>query len=97
MQTELQLPVSQNLALLAKIIRKITKRLIEIRKAEISSEMLLPSPAIPKLRVENFANETTMTATIEKGLDEAGNDALRERQKELLSSLDLSKFVIILH
>ena len=36
-----------------------------------------------------------MTATIEKELDEAGNNALRERQKELLNSLDLRKFVIV--
>jgi len=34
-----------------------------------------------------------MTATIEKELDEAGNDAQRERQKELLNAIDLRKFV----
>jgi Mg2+ and Co2+ transporter CorA len=70
--------------------------LIELRKAEINSELPLPSSSIPTTRLDNIANETTtMTATIEKELDEAGNDALRERQKELLNSLDLRKFVIV--
>jgi len=67
--------------------------LIEIRKAEIGSELPLPS-SIPTSRLDDIANEaTTMTATIEKELDEAGNDAQRERQKELLNSLDLRKSV----
>ena len=66
--------------------------MIENRKTEISSELPLPSSSIARL--DDIANETTtMTATIEKELDEAANDAQRERQKELLNAIDLRKFV----
>lgn len=95
LQKELQLPVSQNLALFAKIIRKISKRLINIQKAAISEELPKPSNfESPSILAEDSIVKETVTQAIETELDEAGSEALRtlqERRKEFLNSLDLKK------
>ncbi|KAF9447020.1 DUF699-domain-containing protein [Macrolepiota fuliginosa MF-IS2] len=43
-ETELQLPVSQALALFVKVVKKISKRLIDIQKAAISAELTVAPP-----------------------------------------------------
>jgi len=101
LETELQLPVSQTLALFAKMIRKISKRLIDIQKAAISAEIPQANPntslALSSgLEGGNTISRTTdnVTAAMEKELDQAGSEvtnAMRERQREMLSSLDLKK------
>jgi N-acetyltransferase 10 len=99
-KTELNLPVSQALALFGKLIRKISKRLIDIRKAAISAE--LPEPKftsaslVGSTRLEGDAliGGDNVAANMEAELEQAGNEvtsAMRERQKEMLASLDLSK------
>jgi len=98
-QAELQLPVSQTLALFAKIIRKISRYLMDIQKAAISAELPQPTISVPTaashMDEANLSQDPkSVTAVIEQELDEAGSDALnavRERQKEFLSSLDLKK------
>lgn len=40
---ELSLPVSQALALFVKVIKKISKRLVDIQKTAISAEIALPT------------------------------------------------------
>lgn len=85
------------MALFAKIVRKISKRLIDIQKAAISEE--LPKPNTVEMSTvrpdDSLVKETrAVTGVIEQELDEAGSDALKalkERQKELLDSLDLRK------
>ena len=97
MQTELQLPVAQSLALFVKVIRKISKRLIDIQKAAIGASIpQAPAPAIAAPRVETA--KTDSWKPVERSLDdeltEAGNDAtkaLREKQREMIDSLDLGK------
>ncbi|KDR80752.1 hypothetical protein GALMADRAFT_222352 [Galerina marginata CBS 339.88] len=96
-EAELQLPVSQGLALFAKLIRKISKRLIDIRKAAINAEIPEANPAA-SLALSTGLEEPTgaenVTATMIEELDEAGNEvtrAMKERQREMLSSLDLKK------
>ncbi|KAJ3497739.1 hypothetical protein NLJ89_g10307 [Agrocybe chaxingu] len=103
LQTELQLPASQTLALFGKVIRKISKRLIDIRKAAISSG--LPTANVnlttglgassPLKNV--MLGEGNVVTVMQEELDDAGGEALkavRERQKELLGSLDLRKYAI---
>ncbi|KAF4610814.1 hypothetical protein D9613_007060 [Agrocybe pediades] len=107
LESELQIPASQTLALFVKMIRKISKRLIDIRKAAIEAEMPQATAAVASFaqpsRLEGGASaapaldaEGVATSMIEE-LDQAGNEvtsALRERQKEMLSSLDLTKYAI---
>ncbi|KAF9530396.1 DUF699-domain-containing protein [Crepidotus variabilis] len=102
-EAELCLPASQTLALFTKIIRKISKRLVDIRKTAINAE--LPETNLPatlasaaaRLELPNGTEGMTVVAALEDELEEAGNGALkavRERQKELLGSLDLQKYAI---
>ena len=91
---ELSLPVSQALALFVKVVRKISKVLIGIQKAAIVSEMPPPPTSYPSLEQNASA---TMTAwkpvemSLEEELEEAGNEAVREKQREMIDSLDLTK------
>jgi N-acetyltransferase 10 len=97
LQKELQLPVSQNLALFAKIIRKISKRLINIQKAAISKELPKPNTAeMSSVRPDDSLSKEpgAVVEAIEEELNEAGSEAmkaLKERQKEFLNSLDFKK------
>ncbi|PPQ68401.1 hypothetical protein CVT26_006073 [Gymnopilus dilepis] len=106
LEAELQLPVSQILALFAKIIRKISKRLIDIRKAAISAELPQASSKVASLaasssRVDEGAAQPTGTdnvaASMAEELDQAGSEvtnAIKERQREMISALDLKKYAI---
>ena len=102
LETELQLPVSQTLALFAKLIRKISKRLIDIQKAAISAEIPQTNLNTDSLALSaplegdnpNAGITDNVTAAMEEELDHAGNEvtnAMKERQREMLSSLDLKK------
>ncbi|KIM44748.1 hypothetical protein M413DRAFT_442705 [Hebeloma cylindrosporum] len=103
LESELQLPVSQTLALFAKMIRKISKRLIDIQKAAISAEIPQANPHTISLssRLEgdgaNTGTTDNVAAAMEEELDQAGSEvtnAMRERQREMLTSLDLKKYAI---
>jgi len=102
LEAELQLPVSQTLALFTKMIRKISKRLIDIQKSAIIAELPQANPNAISLvlssRLEgdnaNGGTIDNVTAIMEEELDQAGSEvtnAMRERQREMLSSLDLKK------
>jgi N-acetyltransferase 10 len=102
LETELQLPVSQTLALFAKMIRKTSKRLIDIQKAAISAEMPQANPNTVSLALSSHIEGDNMitritdniTAAMEEELDQAGTEvtnAMRERQREMLSALDLKR------
>ncbi|KAL0961275.1 hypothetical protein HGRIS_006236 [Hohenbuehelia grisea] len=93
-ETELQLPPSQTLALFAKIIRKISKHLIDVQKAEISAS--IPDLSAAESRVGNQSSESwqPVQAALEQELDEAGNEVasvMREKQRAMIDSLDLRK------
>ncbi|KAF8509990.1 GNAT acetyltransferase 2-domain-containing protein [Hysterangium stoloniferum] len=101
-ESELQLPVSQTLALFIKSLRKISKRLDDIRKAVVSAEL-----AQPEVAARSALNGTGITAEdrswkplaedLDEELADAGNEEqkkLRERQREMIDSLDLSKYAI---
>ena len=96
-KTELQLPLAQALALFVKVVRKISKRLVDIQKAAIGAS--IPKVAVaPTSRVVGERNAKTDWTPIGTSLDEeltqAGNgatNALREKQREMIDSLDLNK------
>ncbi|KAK7677713.1 hypothetical protein QCA50_019265 [Cerrena zonata] len=99
-ETELQLPVSQALALFTKIIRKISKRLLDIQKEAISATIPhAPSKNAAPLEDVSGGKAAGTTwkpvqTTLEDELKEAGDEvtkALKEKQREMIDSLDLSK------
>ncbi|KAG1849922.1 GNAT acetyltransferase 2-domain-containing protein [Suillus subalutaceus] len=96
---ELSLPVSQALALFVKVIRKITKHLVDIQKASIGADIPLALPTTTS-RVGDGGEPTQwkpVETHIEDELNEAGDEAtkaLREKQREMIDSLDLSKYAI---
>ena len=101
-QEELNLPVSQALALFAKSMRKICKRLTDIQKSAFETE--LPSPPTANgsgdqktiKAAEVLKKMKPVEVTINDELREAGNEVtrdLREKQREMINSLDLSKYV----
>ncbi|KAG6813649.1 hypothetical protein H0H92_008886 [Tricholoma furcatifolium] len=95
-ETELQISVSQGLALFVKVIRKISKRLVDIQKAAISAGL----PDAPKINTRDptkAAEWQPVTTTLEEELDTAGDEAttaLREKQRAMIDALDLTKFAI---
>ena len=100
-QTELQLPVNQALALFGKLVRKLSKKLIDIQKAAISATI---PEALPKANGATMGKEAGENGTqwkpvetnLEDELKEAGDEAtrlLREKQRQMIDSLDLSKCV----
>jgi N-acetyltransferase 10 len=97
-QAELQLPVSQALALFVKLIRKISGKLQDIQKAAISSTIRAPAPAQvshdPGTTVSLVADAERGLKTMEAELDAAGDEAtaaLREKQRAMIDALDLSR------
>ncbi|TRM63648.1 GNAT acetyltransferase 2-domain-containing protein [Schizophyllum amplum] len=88
-ERELQLPVSQSLALFNKVIRKICKRISDVRKEGIVATATdLPSETA---RITLVPGE--VVREMEEELDEAGDEE-RARRREMISSLDLKKFAI---
>lgn len=102
LQEELNLPVNQALALFVKSIRKISKRLMDVRKSAFEAE-LPPAPTANTTgdqrtvkAAETLEKMRPVEVTIDDELREAGNEVtreLREKQKEMINSLDLSKYV----
>lgn len=97
-QAELRLPVSQALALFAKLIRKVSGKLQDIQKAAISSTIRAPAPPQesqdPGTTVSLVAGAERGLKTMEAELDAAGNEAtaaLREKQRAMIDALDLSR------
>jgi len=83
--------VSQALALFAKVIRKIGKRLLDIQKEAIGASI---PEALSLKEGEIRTDWKPVEISVEDELNEAGNEvtkALRERQRAMIDSLDLSK------
>jgi N-acetyltransferase 10 len=90
-QSEFQVPVSQALALFAKLVRKVSLALNEIQKAAVSAELPLPSTA-PRMPALNETGEPL--PDLEEELEEAGEEVvsdIRAKQKEFIESLDISQ------
>ncbi|CCL99539.1 uncharacterized protein FIBRA_01557 [Fibroporia radiculosa] len=100
-EAELQVPVSQALALFAKVIKKISKRLLDVQRAAVSAEIADASTATAAAtRVDGGVGATNwkpVETSLEAELKDAGDEAtraLREKQREMIGSLDLSKYAI---
>ncbi|KAK7035512.1 N-acetyltransferase 10 [Paramarasmius palmivorus] len=92
---ELNLPVSQVLALLVKVVRKISNRLGDVVRSDLEKALPLP-PRSAEARVVLMGSEGKQTQALEEELDEAGKEERekRERQREMIGALDLRKFVL---
>jgi len=94
-ESELQLPVSQALALFAKLVRKISTALNEIQKVAVTSE-LPPPPSHVRMGALNSALQSTLPELTEE-LEQAGEEAasaLRAKQKAFVESLDISQYSV---
>ena len=99
LQAELQLPVNQALALFGKLIRKLSKRLQDVQKAAIGATIPeAPSKLLAAQEQDGERSAATTWKPVETSLDdelqEAGSEAtkaLREKQRQMIDSLDLSK------
>ncbi|KAI0052738.1 DUF699-domain-containing protein [Auriscalpium vulgare] len=98
-ETELQLPVSQALALFVKLIRKISTKLLEIQKAAISATI----PHTVSADVGDGAQRSIEVASergikdMETELNRAGHEvttAMKEKQRAMIDALDLSRYAI---
>jgi N-acetyltransferase 10 len=97
--------VSQALALFAKIVRKVSKRLYDIQKEAFNATILDASDSHnDRDAADGEGPRSAATAAtwrpidtgLEEELDEAGNAetrALHEKQRALIDSLDLSRCV----
>jgi N-acetyltransferase 10 len=88
------------LALFVKVVRKISKRLGDIQKDAITAtmpELVDPSSAASRLgTVADFVDAQAI-GDLEDELNVAGDEAtrlLREKQRAMIDSLDLKKWVI---
>lgn len=97
LEKELSLPSGQVMAMFIKIIKKSSHAFREIEKAAVEKE-------IPKDTTTNGSNGIDKFVPLEQELDEeleeAGNEAvsaLREKQRELINSLDLQKYLFRMH
>ena len=93
-EKELQLPVSQVLAMFVKVMRKITKHLIGIQKEAISAQLPASGRATANVGNPDLEDWRGVAHSIEEELDEAGDEetrALREKQRAMIDALDLKK------
>ncbi|EEB93694.1 hypothetical protein MPER_07614, partial [Moniliophthora perniciosa FA553] len=96
-EAELNLPVNQVLALLVKVVRKISKRLSDIVRSDLEKELPAPPSAAHESRV--VLGSGKQTQALEEELEEAAEEdreekEKRERQREIIGALDLRKYAI---
>ena len=97
----MQLPVNQALALFGKLVKKLSKRLQDIQKAAINATIPEPSSQAARPIAEGASQDDApatnwkpVTAVLDDELKEAGDEAtrlLKEKQRQMIDSLDLSK------
>ncbi|THV00462.1 DUF699-domain-containing protein [Dendrothele bispora CBS 962.96] len=104
MEVELSLPVSQILALLVKIVRKVTKKLVDVQKEGIvAREMsVAPLPSTSRMELGSGTGSSSwkpVQKSTEEELEAAGEEEKeamkkRARQREMINALDLRKYAI---
>lgn len=94
-QAELQLPVNQALALFGKLVRKLSKRLQDVQKVAVEASLPEAPRALPAAGADAEDGAwKPVAARLADELDAAGDEAtraLREKQREMIDALDLSK------
>ncbi|AOA62108.1 Small ribosomal subunit biogenesis [Komagataella phaffii CBS 7435] len=97
---ELNLPSNQSLAMFAKIVRKVSTYFRELLAKTIEDQMPeFEDEAVGDMNGENEYGKgvEAIERELEIDLDDAGDEAmkeLREKQKELINSLELNKYAI---
>ncbi|CAG8452327.1 845_t:CDS:10 [Ambispora leptoticha] len=110
LERELTLPSSQILALFIKIIRKISKYFTSLETAAVQATIPHEATIVQKKksstngsRIATSSNPESeaawdpMQQTLDDDLEEAGDEIMvqmREKQRELIDSMDLSKYAI---
>lgn len=94
-EAELKLPVAQALALFVKIVRRLTTALEDVQKKEIEASI----PDGPANGGDEAAPRRKISAAqaMRDELEEEGDEItkqLRAQQREVIDSLDLSKYAI---
>ncbi|KAM0746787.1 putative nucleolus protein [Meredithblackwellia eburnea MCA 4105] len=98
-EKELSVPVAQSLALFVKTIRKMTKSLEDIQKADISrtiptaQQAVASAKALPEVSRATVQGENGLAAELEDAGDEVLQQ-LKEQQREVINSLDLKQYAI---
>lgn len=90
----MQLPVSQALALFVKSLRKINKRIEELQRAAVNAELQPPPTENGQPDDTSVHQWKPLAEDLTEELADAGNaerEKMRERQREMIDSLDLSK------
>jgi N-acetyltransferase 10 len=85
--------VAQALALFTKVMRKISKRLMDIQQAAISATLPLP-PSNTSARLDAEVSGKSIDAALHEELEDAGDEvtrAMREKQRDMINSLDISR------
>ncbi|GAA6055695.1 hypothetical protein JCM3770_001025 [Rhodotorula araucariae] len=103
-ESELQLPVAQTLALFVKVIRKLTKALQEVLKEDVARFLPTEDAAaataariLPASAPSGVATTLSHKQALAKQLEDEGNEVikhLREEQREVIDSLDLKQYAI---
>jgi len=100
---EIKLPVSQTLALFVKVIRKLTKAIQELQKANISSQF---TKSIDETHFQNTSPEPQSAPKVPASLTKKTTEVkanvnlpqvperLKEQQRELIDSLDLNQYAV---
>lgn len=94
LEKELSLPSGQVMAMFIKIIKKVSNAFREIEKAAVEKEI----PREPQENGDLIGEETfiPLEQSLDDEMQEAGNEvisALKEKQRELINSLDLQKYI----
>ena len=92
LEKELSLPAGQVMAMFIKVIKKVSSAFREIEKAAVEKEI----PAEPQKNGRTNGEErfAPLEEDLDEEMEEAGNEvvsALKEKQRELINSLDLQK------
>lgn len=93
LQSELDIPVNQALALFVKAVRKICTRLQNLHKVALGAD-IPENPQSVQQKGKNATNWQPLAQTVEEELQEAGDEVtkqLRTAQREMIDALDMSK------
>jgi N-acetyltransferase 10 len=92
LEKELSLPSGQLMAMFIKIIKKVSSSFREIEKTALMEE--LPAEQKTNGEVDGENTFAPLEEDLDEEMQEAGNEvvsALKEKQRELINSLDLQK------
>lgn len=96
LEKELNLPVAQVLAMFIKTVKKFTNAFRDIERAAAEKE-LPPEPRQTGNGETNGDKFVPLERDLDEEMEEAGDEvvsALKEKQRELINSLDLEKYAL---